>query len=59
MLGPETMVMVSDAAAVSLSDAGLSVAEGKTISGRQLAEQGLAIKLPESPKVVWITYQRV
>jgi len=58
MLGPETMVMLSDAAAVPLSDAGLS-ADGETISGRQLTEQGLAMKLAEYPKVVWITYQRV
>jgi hypothetical protein len=57
--GPETMVMVSDGAAVPLSEAGLSVADGKTIAGRQLTEQGLAIKLPTSPQVVWIAYQRM
>ena len=57
--GPETMVMLSDGTAVPLSEAGLSLADGKTISGRQLTEQGLAIKLPTSPKVVWIAYQRV
>jgi len=57
--GPETMVMLSDGAAVALSDAGLSVADGKTITGRQLTEQGLAIKLPPSPRVVWIAYQQV
>lgn len=57
--GPETMVMLSDSAAVPLSEAGLSVADGKAISGRQLTEQGLAIKLPTSLQVVWITYQRV
>jgi hypothetical protein len=59
MLGPETMVMLSDAAAESLSDAGLSGADGKTVSGRQLTEQGLAIELPKSPQVVWIAYQRM
>ena len=57
--GPEAMVMLSDGAAVALSEAGLSVADGKTITGRQLTEQGLAIKLPTSPQVVWIAYQRV
>jgi hypothetical protein len=58
-LGPETMVMLSDAAAVPLSDAGLSVADGKTISGRQLTKQGLTMKLAESPQVMWIAYQRM
>jgi Right handed beta helix region len=59
MLGPETMVMLSDAAVVPLSDAGLSVADGKTISGRQLTEQGLTMRLAESPQVMWIAYQRM
>jgi Right handed beta helix region len=59
MLGPETMVMLSDAAAVPLSNAGLSVADGKTISGRQLTKQGLTMKLAESPQVMWIAYQRM
>jgi len=58
MLGPETMVMLSDAAAVPLSDVGVS-AYGQTISGRKLTEQVLPMKLAESPKVVWIAYQRV
>ncbi len=57
--GPETMVMLSDGAAVTLSDAGLSVADGKTITGRQLTEQGLAIRLPTAPRVVWIAYRQV
>ena len=59
MLGPETMVMLSDAAAVPLSNAGLSIADGKTISGRQLTKQGLTMKLAESPQVMWIAYQRM
>lgn len=57
--GPETMVMLSDGATLPLSEAGLSVADGETITGRQLTEQGLAIKTPTSPQVVWIAYQRM
>ena len=59
MLGPGTMVMVSDADGVPLPDAGVSLDNGtKSLSGRELMEQGLSVKLPDSPKVVWIAYQR-
>jgi hypothetical protein len=58
--GPETMVMLSDASAVPLSDVGPAFAEGKTtMNGRDLMEQGLSIKLPTSPKVIWVAYQGV
>lgn len=57
--GPETMVMLSDAVSVPLSEAGLSLKEGKTsMSGRELMERGLSTKPDQTPKVVWIAYQR-
>jgi len=37
----------------------LALAEGNTMSGRALIEQGLPMRLDRSSQVVWITYQRV
>jgi hypothetical protein len=43
-----------------LSDVIPVAVDGKTgMSGRELIEQGLPVKLAGSPQVVWIVYRRV
>jgi hypothetical protein len=42
-----------------LSDVGAVLVEGKTMSGGELTERGLEMRLAKSPRVVWVVYQRV
>ena len=57
--GQGSMAMLSNVAPLPLSDLGSALAEGNTMSGRELIEQGLPMRLDRSSQVVWITYQRV
>jgi len=57
--GPGSMPMLSDVVPLPLSNVGLALGEGNTMSRRELIEQGMPVRLAKSPRVVWIAYQRV
>jgi hypothetical protein len=57
--GPGSMAMLSNVVPLSLSDLGLALGEGNTMSGRELVEQGMPMRLAKFPQVVWIAYQRL
>jgi hypothetical protein len=50
---------LSNVVPLPLSDVGAVLVEGKTMSGGELTERGLEMRLAKSPRVVWIVYQRV
>lgn len=57
--GPGSMPMLSNVLPLPLSDVGLALGEGTTMSGRELVEQGMPVRLAKSRQVVWIAYQRL
>jgi hypothetical protein len=54
------VLLLSEVLPLPLSDVIPVAVDGKTgMSGRELIEQGLPVKLAGSPQVVWIVYRRV
>jgi hypothetical protein len=58
--GPGSMNMLSNLVPLPLSSLGLDSANDKTIvTGRELLEKGLTLRMGKTDQILWITYQRI